>query len=104
MRPFLVPIVKPCQVIYDILRNVYGILVHSNGETSRRREIKKFLREVQGRIDKKDADLQVPPNPQDEKDNLGEPQSTVKFMGIFAWLNKRRLRAPKKGANGSLPR
>lgn len=92
--------------MYDILRELYGILANSSGEISKRRETKKLLREVQRRIDKdkSDTELRAPPSLQKEKESLGEPQSTVKFMEVLAWLPKGKLRAPRKGANGSLPR
>lgn len=104
MRPFLVPIIKPSQVIYDFLRELYDILSDPNSETSKTRETKRLLHEVQRMIDKEDEDLPAPPNLQKEKENLGAPQSTVKLMGVFAWLPKGRVKAPKKSANGSLPR
>ncbi|KAK8073492.1 hypothetical protein PG994_004391 [Apiospora phragmitis] len=71
MRPFLIPIIAPSQVIYNILRELRS--------------------------------PKAPPDPQKEQEDLGKPESTVKFMEIFAWLPKGRLRAPKKGANGFLP-
>ncbi|KAK8102511.1 hypothetical protein PG984_015657 [Apiospora sp. TS-2023a] len=103
MRPFLIPIIKTSQVIYDILRKLYDIFADSDGQTSKRWETKKLLREVQMMMDKKDAAMGAPPNLHKEQDNLGEPQSTVKLMGVLAWLPKKRLRVPKRGTNGFLP-
>ncbi|KAK8024397.1 hypothetical protein PG993_012463 [Apiospora rasikravindrae] len=91
MKPFLAPIIKPSLVVYDILRALYNIVANSNSQTSKRRETKKLLREVQRRMDKKEAVLRAPPNLQKEQENLGEPQSTVKFMEILAWLPKGRI-------------
>ncbi|KAK7973144.1 hypothetical protein PG988_007278 [Apiospora saccharicola] len=103
MRPFLIPIIKTSQVIYDILRKLYGIFADSDGQTSKRWETKKLLREVQMMMDKKDAAMGAPPNLHKEQENLGEPRSTVELMGVLAWLPKKRLRVPKRGANGFLP-
>ncbi|KAK7974435.1 hypothetical protein PG989_016283 [Apiospora arundinis] len=100
LRPYMVPIFKPFQTLYDTIAD-------RSGATSRRREAKMALQEVQRRMDKREASLnRLPPSRQTQEAARSEkPGNTAGLTSVFAWLRKwKTTKAPNWGGNGFLPR
>ncbi|KAK6839337.1 hypothetical protein PG987_005203 [Apiospora arundinis] len=99
LRPYMVPIFKPFQALYDAIAD-------RSGATSRRREAKMALQEVQRRMDKRDASLNRLPSRQTQEAARTEtPGDTTGLTGIFARLCKwKTTKTPNWGGNGFLPR
>ncbi|KAK6857196.1 hypothetical protein PG995_007383 [Apiospora arundinis] len=99
LRPYVIPIFKPFQTLYDAIAD-------RSGATSRRREAKMALQEVQRRMEKREASLnRLHRRQTQEAARTEKPENTAGLTSIFAWLCKwKTTNAPNWGGNGFLPR
>ncbi|KAK8004927.1 hypothetical protein PG990_010964 [Apiospora arundinis] len=100
LRLYIIPIFKPFQTLYDAIAD-------RSGATSRRREAKMALQEVQRRMDKREASLnRLPPSRQTQEAASSEkPENTTDLTSVFARLCKwKTTKPPNWGGNGFLPR
>lgn len=104
MRPLLVPILKPSQILYDTVRELYEVFSDPSGATSKRRDAKRVLQEVQRRLEKREAAGWKRNNLQQAQMKLGEPEDMVELTGRLSWLRQGRVKATNGGANGVLPK